>query len=256
MARRLEVWLNRVSLREVDARIIIDTIADSAPEMDIEYGEYAGRAGQRMLSRRRAQRVISVEFRIRELFDLAERQRILDAVNAWAADGWLETNVQDGKRIYVHATGWPGVASPRNYNESFTVDFTASDVPYWESLHPASTTITAGATGSGTIRNGGSIAAPAELVAVVQSGTLTSLTVGVGATNIALTGLSVAAGGEVRLTHDETGTLSITAGGVGALSARTASSDDELLCAPGPNSIGYTANTSVALTVTVRGRYR
>lgn len=256
MARRLDVWLNRASLREVDARIIIENIIDNAPEMDIEWGAYAGRAGQRIITRRRASREISVEFRIRELFDLAERQRILNAVCQWAQDGWLQTNVQADKRIYVRATGWPGITTPRDYTETFTVTFAAADSPYWEDDYPTTASITSGTTGAATITNLGSEAAPADLTATVTTGTLTSLSVTVGASSISLTGLSVTAGNDVRITHDETGTISIKSGTTSLLDKRTAVSADDLICEPGQNAVGFTANTAVSVLVITRGRYR
>jgi len=254
--RHLDVWINNMSLRDADPRIIITNIRDNPPEIETTFGQYAGRHGQRIMSQFRVQREIGVDFRLKELYSLSARQKIIDAVCAWAQPGYLTTSLQPEKRIYVHVTAWPGVVSARDYTEEFSVEFTASAQPFWEDIAAQACVISGAASGAGTLANLGNQDAVCDVEATVTNGTLTSFSAQVGETSIELANLSVAAGGKVAIRHDEFGNLMIYAGGVSALSKRTAQSADELIAAPGRNDVTITADATVSVTVSARGRYR
>ena len=254
MARRLDVWLNDISLRDVDPRIIISDVHEKAAQIKTTFGDIPLDDGQRLLDLRRTTKTINIEIRLRELYDIGARQLILDAVNRWACDGWLKLSSHPGQRIYVHATSWPTMDNARSYTDAYTIGLTAAGSPFWEDEAAAGWSGT-GTSGSGSLSNVGSVAAmPA--VTVESSSALSSLTVAVGDTSIALSDMSVAASTPVRLYHDERGFLHITAGTASLLSYRSAASSDELIAQPGVNGVSFTASTACKVTISVRGRYR
>lgn len=254
MARHLEIWLNDMALREVSPLILIKNLHEKAVQARATFGDIAGLDGQRLIDNRRTAKTITVEFNIRELYDLGVRQQILDSVNRWATDGWLKSSSHPGQRIYVHATGWPSAENARTYTDSYTITFTTGASAYWEDEIPAVWAAT-GSTGSGTLANYGSAEALAFFT-VESKSALTSLSVTVGDTQIALTGLSVPASTPVELWHDERGILRIEAGGVSLLSHRAPVSADELIAQPGVNEVAFEASASATVRIGVRGRYR
>ena len=255
MPRQLDIWLNDVSLRDVDARIIIRDMHEKAAQIKTTFGDIPVMDGQRLLDMRRASKTITVEIAIRELYDLGTRQLILDAVNRWAADGWMKSTAHPGQRIYVHATGWPTLENVRKYGDTYMVTFVTAGSPYWEDEAPM-TWSSSGTSMTGTVTNLGSVSALPDVTVTPASATLNDLTITVGGTSFIFDGLSISAGAALKVTHDERGILLVTSGTTSKLAARTAASDDELVAQPGVNSVSVAADVEAAVTIAVRGRYR
>lgn len=253
MARRLDIWLNDVALRDVDRRVLIRELHDNAPQVEAVWGDNPGRSGQRLIDLRRVNRQINVEFAIREVYDMGARQSVLDAVNAWARDGWLKTNTQPGRRIYVTATSWAGLNNARNYADGYTIGLTAAASPYWEDDVPM-TYAGSGASLSGSATNRGTADALPD-VTITARGALTHAEIGVGDTAFIFDGLTLGAGDALTIAHDERGFLQIKAAGASAMGFRTAQSDDELIAAPGINAVTFEGDAACDVSVAVRGRY-
>lgn len=257
--RRLNAWVNNRALRDVDARIITRAITEETPQADISYGANPGRDGQRILGRQRLQKRVAIEFAIRELYDLAARTAIIDAVNTWAADGVLQVSTRPGQRMNMICVRYATAENVRDYTSTYRVEFEADAIPYWQEDTPA------GASGTGTagtlhIVTRGNAETVAEAVVTPTAGPLTTLAIraqnGEVNNRIAFTGLDVAAGTKIVLDHDTRGFFRATAGGTSILSRRTAPSADELICQPGLMTVTYATDAACAIDVTIRGRWR
>ena len=179
---------------------------------------------------------------------------MVDAVNAWAQDGYLTASYRPGRRLPVVVSAWASVTDPRNYNEEFTVTFDAPS-PYWEDTAAQVCSVTSGTSFSGTVRNIGTAPAPVCFTLTPASATLNTLSVTVDGHTFSFTGLGVASGTALKCSYDSRGYLRIMAGNTSKLSCRTAASDDMLTARPGVNGVSVTSNTAVSGTVEVTARW-
>lgn len=251
--RVIDAWINDVSLREVDPRIVLRRIDDAPPTVETTWGDNPGRDGQRMLGRRRTNRRVTLTFGVRELYDLAARARIVDAVNAWAQDGFLKVSNRPERRLPVKAAQYAVVQDPRNYNEDFSVAFD-SPFPFWEDSAAKRVQLT-GSSAAGQIKNLGSAPALCGVTVSHASGTLNTLSITVGHSTFSFSSLGVGAGTDLVIDHDANGYLRIMAGTTSKLARRSAASGDELVAMPGINEITLTANVSVTAVVEVRAAW-
>ena len=255
--RREDVYLNDLSLRQVDPRIINVVVVEPDAQEDIGYAAFPGRPGQRVIRRQRLSKKIQVQFGIRELYNLARRAEIIDAVNRWAADGALSTTTHPDRIAQVIVTKYAAAADVRDYNGAYSVEFEAAGIPYWQDATPARLDLT-GASASGKLLIYGSAETALDADVTPTGDAMTSLTITAtsadgGASSMTFSGLSVAVGSTVSLSHDADGMLTLSSG---LLAARTAASDDDLLARPGEATIAVTANAAVSATIRARGRWR
>lgn len=256
--RREDIWINNRSLRDVDARIINVRLLEDRAERETIFGDWPGRPGRLLLGARRVSKTVRIEFGIRELYDLAAREAVLEAVNAWAADGVLTASARPGRMLEGVVKAWAAAEDIRDYNAAYQLEFETTAVPFWQDELPA-TVSGSGATGEISLTVGGDLPTWAEITmtagAALSSATITTASAE-GQTATALSGLSLAAGKVLRIYHDAAGILRIEADGVSALSKRGAASADEPLIGPGLSKITWSANASVTVNVSARGRYR
>lgn len=247
--RPVNVWCNNVSLRDLDGRVLVRTVNEQTPQAALAYADNPGRDGQRLLSRVRENRRITVSFAVRELYDLAARARVVERVNAWAQDGELRVSYRPERRIAVTVAARAGISDPRDYNEAFKIELDAAASPYWEDVTPQRLTLS-GSSGSGSIRNLGSAMAY-PVISVTPSGALSNFYIEFGGKNFALTNLGVSSGTPLRIGHDGRGFLFIKTAAASKLGCRQRASDDELIAAPGLNAVYFSANTSCQVDLEV-----
>ena len=171
-------------------------------------------------------------------------------------DGYLTVSYRPYQRLRVIVSQRPALLDVRNYAQAFRASFTALSVPYWQDSGVTTETLT-GTDTSGTITPTGTLSKiPVAVTVSHSSGTLTTLTLTVGTTQMAFTGLSVAANTDLVIAYDDDYNLTIKAGSTGVMSARSAASSDHLLVTPGvENTIRVQANVSVSAAFSVRGLY-
>lgn len=256
MARRMNVWLNGVSLSDAVPSVIIRDVYEDDPENDLMTGERPGYPGQRVLSNKRTRLTVRIEIAIRILNDLKARARALQDVCAWAKDGILELSNRPDQRLQCIVTKRPALNTDRNYTQLFTIELAAISIPYWESVIPDRVSDT-GTSGTLTMIPSGSVdQIPLSFMVTPSSETLTSFSVSVNGYTISLSDLNVEAGNALTLYYDSNALQWITADGVSVLSSRSAASDDDLWVYPNQsNTITYTAGTSSAVVFEVRGRW-
>ena len=252
--KRLDVWLNDISLRDVDSRICITEITEPDADVTLDWGTCPGVNGQRLLRRTRQVKRVRVEYDIRELFDIKARAAIVTAVNGWAGDGMLKVSHRPGQQMRVALSQAAAFNGARDVLGKYVVEFSAGPVPYWEDETPTEISIT-GSSGSGSIVVPGQADTWAKISVTPSGATLSTLSITIAGQTMAFSGLSVASGTALVIDHDARGLLTVTAGSASALDKRTAASVDDFAIAPGTRAVSYTANTACAVTVSVRGRY-
>lgn len=258
--RRQNAYINNLGLREADARIINVRAIEPEAQIDASYSAWPSRPGQMPLKRLRRSKKIQIQFMIRELYDLAARAAILDAVNDWARDGVLMISTRPDRMAQVIVTKYASAADIRDYNGAYTVEFEACGVPYWQDANTTQITMT-GSSGSGALVVGGNVETVLDAVIKPTGGALSTLTLTAtsadgGASSFAFSGLSVAQNTPVVISHDARGILNIAAGSSSLIGKRTAASADELFVRPGSVTVAFTANTACSVTMTARGWYR
>ena len=254
--RHIEVSINGDPLTTAVSNALLQQVIEENPRYEIESNPRAGAFRQFIDSAQRRSLTVHVDFAIRELYDLAVRAQAQTWAAKWAQDGYLTVSYRPYQRLRVTVSQRPALLDVRNYAQAFRARFTALSVPYWQDSGVTTETLT-GTDKSGTITPTGTLPMlPTAVTVSHTSGTLTTLTLTVGTTQMAFTGLSVAANTDLVIAYDDDYNLTIKAGGVGVMSARTAASSDHLLAAPGvENAIRVQANVSVSAAFSVRGLY-
>ena len=255
---KLNAWFGSASLRDADNNIQIVNIAREVSTRNINRGSGGNRFGRFRQPVYRDVLKLTIEFTLYEFSDIEARESAIEAANAWARDdGYLEISPKPGRRIRVQCSQRAEIKDARNHKETFKLVFETDEVPFWEDTQPAEYTFS-GTTGAATARIPGTRAcAPADVTITPSAGTLTSLSLALGETAMAFSGLSIAAGASLILRHDEDGRLVIeNSAGASLYARRDGASDDELTAEAGAAAIGFTANVSCAARFQVRGRYR
>lgn len=253
--RRMNVWMNDAALRDVDSRIYIQRITEPEADATLEWGSCPGIAGQRLLRRTRQSKRVRIEFDIRELFDLRARAAIVNAVNAWAADGILKVSYRPEQQLCAVLTQAAALDDARDVTGRYAIEYTAGPSPYWEDETQTTLALAAGTTGSGTIIVPGHAKTPAEVTVTPSSATLNALSVTIAGQQMQFASLGVGAGVALQIGHDARGLLTIKAGNTGKLDKRSAASVDDFAIAPGSASVSFAADVACTVNVSVRGRY-
>jgi len=256
MIDRYEVCLNGISIRDRDPRIIVTGIAESPPKEKTEDTSLGYTHGTRLTKTVRQELSVSVAIVIKET-DMRKRDAVYEVIRKWGrASGYLTISAREGQRLYIEEMGIK--ASGKKWTETITLVFTAYAKPFWENIAAYGASIsTAAASGTASLfapGNADECTVDAEITAV--GGTLTTLTVTVGGSSMSFTGLGIAAGSKLTISHTATGLLAIKSGETSLLAKRTAASDDDLIAAPGAsNDVGFDGNATCTATFRTRGRW-
>lgn len=257
MARHIEVSMDGIPLSSVGA-ILIQAVDESPAEMELTYGARLIRPGQDLTVNRRKSLRVTVTFVIRELRDLAKRNAILQAVNAWASGSILELSNHPGQRLRVRCKSFASLGTVRNYATEIKLEFEADEVPYWEDIYPLTVEIPA-AYGYTDILVPGTAPTPVTVKYTPKSASLASFTVtavGGGVTKqIELTGMQVGKGSTVSLMVDEADRFGISSGSYNLLQYRSIASADDLTMPAGKVRVTWNASTSGNLVIMARGRW-
>lgn len=253
---KLNAWFGQDSIRDADPRVQLTNISWETTTKS-GYGENTGRDGRRRHRIRRDILKITIEFTLYEFLDIEAREGAIEAIDAWARDGYLEISPKPDRRAWVQCTQRASVKEARNHNASFTLVFETADAPFWEDAHPAVFTLT-GTSGSTTARIPGTReSAPAEVTVKATGGQLNTLTLTLGESEMEFAGLGISQGQSLLLGHDENGYLTIaSSAGASKYDKRTGDSDDELTAEAGNALLSFTANVACEVTVSVWGRYK
>lgn len=254
MISRYAVWLNDVSLEEIDPSIYVADISYTAasPEFStLRLAATDGRYSSKGDYIKEAK--ISVSFEVHE-YRTERRQEIVQNVAIWASKGgWLKTSDRMSQRIYVKLTRLPAVVSAMRWTDNLSVEFTAFDFPFWVDEYP--TEITLARNGSGSLFVPGMRSTPAELT-VTATAAVSRVEVHAGDSKLILDGISMVSGDVVNVSYtDDHHILEIKQGNTSLLNKRTAASDDDLIVSPGTNAVSFTADGNATCVLSVKGVY-
>ena len=249
--------LNGIQLDELYGRIVIRGIELGAPEESIDAASLLGGAGQRILRRHADALNVVVRWAMDEPGkDLINRRRIYEYVCKWARQkGWLTVNFMPDRRLYVDAVKFSG-AELFNWTDDYEITFTANSVPFWQDTYPVAVSKANVSSASFSMMIPGQYRTVAEAEFTNTSGSAVStFSVTVGGSTIALTDLSLGHGKQLRIYHEDNGILRITADGTSVYDKRSAASADDLYAEPGTAAVSMTAGGAGTLKVSCRGRY-
>lgn len=250
---RYQVWLDGQGLMDIHPAIRIIDVQEDAPSRQFATASRAGGDGQFVTRRSRNSLTVTVRFAIRE-YSPAGRKAIMQQVRAWAGGRWLTLGDRPGQRLLVEVSELPGVHSALKWTDVCTVSFIACASPYWEEAVPVRT----GPDAPTLSPVGDAPCCPLDFRWVCRSSTdKVTLTITTPMSSITFSGLPVANGQEVCISHEQ-GVLCATVNGSDALPWRTPHSSDDLLLHCGrANSVSVIISgaTPGDYTLSARGRW-
>ena len=256
MARHIEAVMDGVRLADL-GNIVIRSVNEPDPEMEIEYINRPTRGGREVQKRKRKALRVTINAAIHELYDLKKRNEIRQAVAKWCDGSILELSNHPGQRLHVISKSEPGIGDVRDFNSEMAIELEANEIPYWEESAP-NTASGSGTTGSATLVIDGTAKEIPVEVTFTPGSTIAALTVTVscgGVTkSIALSGMSVTSG-TIKFGRDEKDRLTIKNGNTSLLRYRSAASADDLTVPAGRATVSWTAGVSGSISFSARGRW-
>ena len=245
MISRYELSLNGVSLSSFHPSLMVLDIQYADPQFEIITAAMATRPGAYVTHQTAGSAAVKVLFEL-HCPDIKERRRTLDRITAWAmAGGTLQTSDRPEHILSVICTAPPALTA-KDFTAPLSITFSAYNPPFWQDKIPAVTT------GSSLYVPGSvppSIARAQVDADITATAAITSCSIAIGSTTIALSGISIPSGGVIKIAHNN-GILSIKYGNTSLLSKRTG--DDDLLAECGKsNNISVTG--SITAQCTARG---
>jgi len=265
MILKRRVSLGGVQLDELDDRIIITGIDESAGKESITGVASAYGPGQRITNMRRETLDVTVKFAMRiKNDDMAGRAELLEAVNAWAAPGgWLKVGYRPNRRLNVILAQAPGGGDMFTWNSEFSLTFRAYSVPYWADTIDTTAESGSKANGSMSIDVPGSANTVANVTVANMSGsTINHVKLTVAGKVIEFNSLSMTGSESLVIDHVQNSKIFYFRSRCGTsdsmrsvMKRRTAESADDFTVSPGITSVAWEADRAVKVTVKVRGRY-
>ena len=259
MILKRRVSLGGVQLDSLDERILITGIDEGAGKESITAVNNAAGTGQRVTAMRRDTLDVTVKFALNiKNDDMAARSELLEAVNTWAAPGgFLRLGHRPGRRLQVLLAQAPGAGDMFAWTNEYSLTFRAYSVPYWEDN--TAVTVTSGTKSSDSMALivPGNAQTVADVTVTNKSGkTINSVTLSVGGKQMVFSNLAMGGSATLTIDHPRSAKLIYMRARVGStsvLAKRTGA--DDFRISPGANTITFSAERAVQVTVNVRGRY-
>lgn len=250
MRSRYEAYMDGTALSSVHPKLIITDISHSVSPISVIAKSIANRNGMVVTSRKRANTSVSISFMLR-IYDISERQKVMQEVQRWASGSVLEVNDRPGQILYAHCDTMPAISSAQQWTDTVTMTFVSYEMPFWMEKYASEFTAT-GTSGSGNLFVPGNAGEVVLEALITPASSISSASITVRGRTISLTGLSATSSLPVSIWYDDRGIQHIDCGTTSILSKRTGA--DDLLAECGKyNSISFSASASVTLTVKARG---
>lgn len=254
--------LNGIDPCGIAPEITLTDVREHPPVTVHRIMRIAGREGSRLTAQKRESLSVTLDFELHEPVP-ARRKHLGRELARWAADGgWLTLGDRPGQRLRVTCDAPPALGSALRWTEPVSVTFTARDVPCWEETQPTTARGEAAASTVLTLRLPGD--RPAPLEAALRSASdapVNAVTLAVAGQTMALTGLGLAPGETLLLTHDDRALTRLVIRSEdgserSVLERRDPASADELWLEPRQScAVTVTADGPVAATLHARGRW-
>ena len=256
MARHIEALMDGVRLSDL-GRIVIRSVDEPDPEMEIEYINRPWRGGREVQKRKRKSLSITINAAIHELYDLPKRNAIRQAIAEWCDGSILELSNHPEQRLHVISKKEPSLGDVRDYNSELAIELEANEIPYWEDK-AKNTASGTGTTGSTTLTIAGTAKEIPVEVTFTPGSAITALTVTVACKGItktiALSGMP-SSSGAIVFGRDEKDRLTIKRGTTSLLRYRSEESADDLTVPAGIATVSWTAGASGSISFSARGRW-
>lgn len=252
MKGRYEALLNGVPLSDINPKILILDINYPSHSFNDNSYSVAKRNGIRSDVRAFDPLTVTISFEIHE-YDTRIRQDICNAVCLWAKNGGvLDVSDRVGQFLRCVCSQFPSVASVRNWTDPLTIAFTANCIPFWQERIASAISLTAGTSGSGELFVPGSVNGALVEANIHTNELLSSVALTVNGRTLALSGLAVASGRDIKITYDNQAIQSIKVDSTSLLPYR--SGVDDLLANCGENNtVSFTSSASAKVTFSARG---
>ena len=254
MISRYRVSLDDVQMDEIDEQLMILDVRYNTPKIDRQRIGAANLDGYEEAGENMAERAVTVTFEL-HIYDTAERNRVCQAVNEWAAAGGkLRINDREGQYLEVACDTFAEIQSVRDWTKPLSMAFITTGNPYWQSEEESIVTLS-GKSGTGTMALDGNVKAAKVTVTATAKAAVTSFMAVAGDTQITLTGVSIATGQKIVIDYLKDRYLQIRANGKSV--AMQPSSSDLLLAPCGKKTkVSFTANGNMTAVFTARGLWR
>lgn len=261
------VALDGVELDSVDSRIMISKIETGDGKDNVQTVSLWGDStGSRVTNVHRDSLDITVKFRIRlKKRNMAEREEVIEKVNAWAfSGGWLTTNYKDNRRIRVFRQQAATPGDPWEWTKEYAVVFRACGVPYWQEEKPNSVQKQSVSSANLVVGVNGSARTVLEAeFKNTSNAACNTFSLTTNESQMSFSSLGLAAGETLVIDHNDTGKKSLlririknTSGAYrSAMSKRTTGSSDDLYISPGTKTVAMAAGKAGTITLKCRGRY-
>ena len=174
---------------------------------------------------------------------------------SWAKEGWLTTNMRDNQRIYAVCTSQPRRSYARDFDD-MSIEFTAYDECYWQEIIPKSVEVS-GKNTTAVIKPNGTKECFLEAdITNTSNEAVNEISLSANGYTIAFSNLALASGDTLKIYYNERHILLATVNGVGKLSKRMRSSDDDIYLKNNMNNtVTFTADKACAVTLYARGLF-
>lgn len=261
MVLKHRVALDGIELDSIDNRIIITKVEEPDGKEQFSAVSLWGSSGSRVTELHRDHLDVTVKFVIRiRKRDMAGREEVLEKVNAWAcAGGWLTLNYRENRRIRVFMLQAAGMGDAWNWTKEFSITFRACGVPYWQETFGPVVEKRNASSGSLVFGVNGSAEGVVNVTFKNTSGsTINTFSISTPESSLAFTGLGLANGETLEISHPDNGLRSLLAVRIGnrsALACRTPASSNDLTVKPGTKTITYNAGGAGNINVSCCGRF-
>ena len=242
----LNVSLDNKKLTSISPYIIIKSVEEQSPNVNIAVTSVASGIGQRVTQIERRFMDVVVKFAINLMKGHeSQRTQILNDVNKWGAEGkTLRVSNRPNVHLSVMMVTQLAPGYVRKWNEEYSITFRAYTVPFWENDEVTSVTLKNQSSASASLSLSSNAKTPLRVyVKNTSQSSLTSIEFSCNGKKIKIDGLSVASGGNVDVDY-ENGLITIETNGKSAYSKRTADSSDDVWLFPGGNTVSFKSNVA------------
>ncbi len=256
MITRYRAWMDGAALDEIADSIYITDILEMESDTEVIALPLAGRSGSKLQSRHRRSKTVQIQLMIRE-YDVKTRKDVYGQVLAWAQSGDLEINDREGLVLHgVRLTGESGISALK-WREKITLSLTAYDVPYWMDKEELTLEGTGGSPVTLRFATRGNVPGWVDLT-IVNKGASPVYSMSIQTNNkyyFYMNGINLAPESTLVISHDNSGTLSITMDGQSVMSKRSPLSADDLVTDVhiARNAVSVFNGESLQVTASVRG---
>lgn len=254
MKRQVDVFLNGVSLSAVSNKIIAVRVVESPAQDEATFETLSHMPGQTLIHKKRTALNLSIFMKIRELYDLSTRAGVINAINAWAAQGGeLTVSYRPDTTIQVVLIQPASTNDIRSYANEIELKFVSDGSSYWKNMYSNASQLIGSAISSRFTVDGNAPTFVDAAIYFVQGGSYFEIVVD--KSRMRVENVGFAGGSYVTIRHSDNGVAEILKNGESVFFALTDDSSDVLVSPGGVTPVAITTDGDVEVTFTALGRW-